>query len=355
MSTFRAEVVRIEVRRHPDADRLDIIRPVGKLWNCVDQRDKFKTGDLAVYLPVDSVLPPELVAKLGIEKYYSKRLKTVRLRGYFSQGLIAPLSILGEGPTPGHGEDGLDVTLALGITKYEEIIPIEMAGVQLPADERFVKFTPIENFKNFPDVFVDGEQVCITEKIHGTNARFAVIDGELHVGSHNTHLAPPREHTRWEHFKAFFGIRLPKTNKGNLYWRAATMIDAYEQICNGDQVFGEIYGSGIQDLAYGLKPGTFSVVVFGVVRDGKYLDDAELDAYCEARCFKRATVLYRGPWSADLVRLASGKSTLDAGTIREGMVITPITEQYSERLGGRKILKYVSDEYLARKDATERH
>lgn len=355
MSTFRAEVVKIEVRRHPDADRLDIIKPIGKAWQCVDMRDKFKTGELAVYIPVDSVLPTALVAELGIEKYYSKRLKTVKLRGYFSQGLIAPLSILGPGPTPGHGEDGLDVTLRLGITKYEEVIPVEMAGIQRKADERFVKFTDIENFKNFPDVFTEGEPVVVSEKIHGSNARFANIDGELFVGSHNTNLQPPRNYTRWERLKALFGAKLPKTNNGNLYWRAAEYIDAKDQILSGEQVFAEIYGAGIQDLSYDMLPGRFGVSIIGVIRDGKYLDDAELDDYCEDRKFSRVPVVYRGPWKADLVALAGGTSTIAPSQIREGVVVTPAEEQFSERLGGRKIIKCISDEYLLRKDATERH
>lgn len=363
MSTFRAEVVRVEVRKHPDADRLDIVKPVGKAWQCVDMRDRFKTGDLAVYFPVDSVLSKELVRDLGIEKYYHSHLKTIKLRGYISQGMVVDLKTLHEKgylaskivAEVREGDDFNKFFFKPIVTKYEEIIPVNMSGVKLPSDGRFVEFTNIENFKNFPDVFEVGEPVVITEKIHGTNFRTAVFDEDVLVGSHAVNLAPPRDHTAWERFKAFFGAKLPQTNKNNLYWRAAYFLEADDRIHSGEQVFGEIYGSGIQDLDYGIKDGEFDVAIIGVMKDGLYLGDADLDAYCAARSYRRVPVVYRGPWKADLVALAGGMSTLAPTQIREGVVVTPQREQYSERLGGRKIIKIISDEYLLRKDATERH
>lgn len=90
MSLFKVETVQIdEVSAHPNAERLDLCRIKG--WTCVSAKGNFKTGDLAIYIPLDSVLRPELVTKLGIEKMYHKRIKTAKLRGIVSQGLLAPL------------------------------------------------------------------------------------------------------------------------------------------------------------------------------------------------------------------------------------------------------------------------
>ena len=165
MSTLRAEVVRVVVEPHPNADRLDLVKVKG--WQCVSAKGQFKTGDLAIYLPVDSVLPAPLVSELGIEKMYSKRLRTIKLRGYISQGVVMKYSLPPfDGTMMNPLCEGDDVTNMLGITKYEVPIPVSMAGKQLPDDPRFQKYTDIENIKNYPDAMVPGELVIVTEKIH---------------------------------------------------------------------------------------------------------------------------------------------------------------------------------------------
>ena len=59
-------------------------------------------------------------------------------------------------------------------------------------------------------------------------------------------------------------------------------------------------------------------------------------------------VLYRGPFSNAVIQdYISGPSMIyGAKHIREGIVVKPIIERYSERLRGRLILKYVSMDYL---------
>src|ERR1035437_1617745 len=153
MSTFKVEVVTLDlVVNHPNADRLDIAQVRG--WRCVVGRDQFKTGEAAVYIPLDSVLPEYLVKELGIEKGYRNKVKSIKLRGEFSQGLLMK-------PREGW-KLGDDVTDAIGITKWEEQIPIEMRGIMAPRDPRFVQYTDIENIKNYPSVFTPVDEVVIT-------------------------------------------------------------------------------------------------------------------------------------------------------------------------------------------------
>ena len=337
MSTFRVEVVKLDsVEKHPNADRLDLCKVKG--WQCVALRDQFKTGDLAVYIPIDSVLPPELVSKLGIEKMYSKRIKSIKLRGSLSQGMLMSLDILLNSPTL---IEGSDVTNVLGITKYEIPIPISMRGIVRSSHPSFVMYTGIENIKNFPHVMIPGEEVVITEKIHGTNFRAAMLKDEgaetarLHVGSHTRSL---------------------EDTEGNLYWRGAKLLELEKQLPVGLQVFGEIYGHRVQDLHYGLKPGEIGVRLFDIYEGAAYHNYdsfkalvATLGVACGA-----APVLYQGPWSTDLIKMAEGKSTLYPDQMREGIVIRPIVERWDDRVG-RVILKAINDEYLLRHDATEHH
>lgn len=160
MSTFKVEVVRIdEVRPHPNADRLSLARVRG--FQVVTERDLYTEGDFAVYLPEQAVLPPLLLRALGVEDKLAgkekNRVKTIRLRGELSQGMLVPARLLldlvtsqeslrnrlretypdhvrdlGGGGTHMQFETGLDLTEVLGVTKWEEPIPIHMAGTALP-------------------------------------------------------------------------------------------------------------------------------------------------------------------------------------------------------------------------------
>lgn len=331
MSMLKAEVVNVKIYPHPNADRLEIAQPVGKEWRCVTGKGTYKDGDLAVYLPVDSVLTPSLVKDLGIEKYYNKRLRTVKLRGTISQGMIAPLSIL-EGT--GFGMLGDDVTETLGITKYEEPIPVSMSGRARSPHPLFTKFADIENYKNFPDVFELGETVIVTEKLHGTNARFGMFDDGLHVGSHRMDWID---------------------DPNNLYWRGATILKVKEWLKLGDILFGEIFGKGVQDLHYSMPAGEIDVRVFGMVRAGKFLDYDEFIKVLPSYV-KPAPLLHHGPWINEIIKLASGTTTMGKREhIREGVVVHPAKERYSEKLQGRCIVKMINDEYLVRHDGTEAH
>lgn len=65
-------------------------------------------------------------------------------------------------------------------------------------------------------------------------------------------------------------------------------------------------------------------------------------------------VLYRGPWSQDLRSHAEGETTLVGFTfrpyhVREGMVVKPVVERFSEELGGRVILKLHGEGFLLKK------
>jgi RNA ligase (TIGR02306 family) len=325
VSTFKAEVIRVKLEPHPNADRLELAKVRG--WQCCVVKGQFQEGGLGIYIPVDAVLPDALIESLGIRKNYHKRLRTIKLRGLVSQGLLIPAA-------PGSVE-GQDVTEALGITKYDPPIPVHMAGLVRSEHAGFQKYTDIENWKNFPDLLRPGEEVIVTEKVHGTNFRAAKLDGELHVGSHRLNLVE---------------------DPANLYWRAAALLGLKERLAEGEILYAEVYGHGVQDLTYGKKPGQFAVIVFDIIRDNRYLDYAAFaDRLAEAGWqHVAAPILYRGPWTADILKLAVGESLLCPGHIREGVVIRPALERFDPRTG-RVILKGLNDDYLLRQDGTEYH
>lgn len=79
----------ISVEPHPNADRLDIVKVLG--YQCVTERGLHNAGDLIVYIQPDSVLPEDAEWAESYRKYSPKRIKAVKLRGEWSEGVIFPM------------------------------------------------------------------------------------------------------------------------------------------------------------------------------------------------------------------------------------------------------------------------
>src|SRR3954467_2623218 len=180
MSTLVVEVCEIKaVYPHPQADALEFITVKG--WQVIVQKALgLKVGDKVVYFPPDTVMPPELAVRLGIAKYLAPlpreidgtrkpglRVRAARLRGEPSYGTI-------DHAVDPAWEVGRDVKEHYGVTKFEPPVrPTD--GDALPPLAAFHGYTDIENIRNFPDVLKLGEEVVITEKVHGKNCRLGLI------------------------------------------------------------------------------------------------------------------------------------------------------------------------------------
>jgi RNA ligase (TIGR02306 family) len=354
MATLACDVTRVEeVIPHPNADRLDLVRIRG--WRAVTQKGLYQPGDLVVYIPQESVLPMPVLEAMGFVKEkdgvvvgglsgkQGNRVKAIRLRGELSQGVVMPLSVANQLlPPQTDVYEGLNVAEALGITKYEEPIPVHMAGVAVSRPHWMPRYTDIEDIKNYPDVLVEGEEVVITEKMHGANmaAGMEVETNGYHavyVSSRNVCLADA---------------------EGNAYWRAARETELMSVLAQmGGDVEGTIvlYGEllGVQDLKYGYEKGRLGFRLFDVMLDEQYLNYDEVMEFIRDS-IPMAPVLYRGPFSPEVVaKFTSGTTLIDGAThMREGVVIRPVKERYDPKLG-RVILKSISAEYLTRSGGTE--
>lgn len=348
MSTLICEVSKIKnIIPHPNADRLEIAEVKG--WSCIVPKGRYKKGDTIVYIPIDAMLPYELANNLGVWRYLTNhkkdmngnpvagRVRTCTLRGVISQGLVI------DNPNP-QWKVGKDVTKELGIFKYEMPVKDKKRDAAKSHPD-FHIYTHIERWQNFPDVLVGGEEVVISEKIHGTNARFCKVKttslfknlvgifiknfGEdLLVGSHTVNL---------------------KRGK-NKYWIIALKECLNRKLKIGEIVYGELFGEGIQKLTY--ERSGQDIQYFDVKVNGSYLSYDDYVKFCAERDLKTVPILYKGPFSIEKMKeLARGKSTL-ADHIKEGVVIRPVIERFDEKLG-RVILKYISPEYDAWKAGRE--
>jgi hypothetical protein len=191
MSTFSVKVRKIEILPHPNADALELAKVDD--YHCVVKKGQYKTGDLVVYIPEAAIVPEWILKKYGFwnEKENKgmlagskgDRVKAIKLRGELSLGIVIPVSALNNSDL--HVE-GVDVAEELGIVKYEPPIPVHMAGEVFNAGTRLTVNYDIENIKAWPDVFEDGEDVVVTEKIHGCADYDTIIDtlefGPIKIG-----------------------------------------------------------------------------------------------------------------------------------------------------------------------------
>ncbi|MFB6439309.1 RNA ligase (ATP) [Streptomyces sp. NPDC056411] len=356
MSTLRVTVEELTVHEHPNADALELAQ-VG-LYRAVVAKGAYRTGDLAVYIPEQAVLPAELVAELGLTGKLAgsaaNRVKAIRLRGELSQGIVCRPGALSGVDLAGARAAGTDFATELGIVKWVPPVPISMSGEVAPAPE-LLPWIDIENLKRYPGAFADGEPVAVTEKVHGTACclTFHASEGRVRVTSKGLGAQ---------------GLALVE-DPANLYWRAvhghgvarvAAEIAA-ELGASRVGVFGEVYGDGVQDLGYGAdsRRGRPAYAVFDIAVevDGqpRWLDPEELTAVLDGR-LPLVPTLYRGPFDARRVmELAEGRETLSGRGVhlREGVVVRPLTDRYSPVLGGRAVAKVVSGGYLTRKGGTE--
>lgn len=369
-ANHQAKVVRIsQIEKHPGADTLDIIRIEG--YQVISKTGQFSIGDLAIYVTPDSVVPQHEVClkcmrvdpKVVPEK--KRRITVRKFRNEWSEGLLLPLSdfpdIWYAGMPCGEGDDVSDL---LGITHYD---PDEESnkGENSNAPKLKRKYPrnlkgwykwlmrkvyslfrnsntdgssdnislgiptyDVDALKSYPHTFEDGEQVIVTEKIHGSNARYIYLDGVMYAGSR----------------------KLWKSASSNCIFRKALKelpwIEEWCKAHEGYVLWGEVcptqgaykYGSD--------KPQFF---VFDVrTPDGKWLDREHDEAGLLAQLMAHSVpILYQGPYDLEKIKkFVDGPSTVQgANHIREGVVIKTATEKIVPRIG-RAQMKIVSNTFL---------
>ncbi|MFB4319103.1 RNA ligase (ATP) [Actinomadura sp. 21ATH] len=354
MSTFRVTAERLTIHPHGNADALELAQ-VG-LYRAVVAKGQYRTGDWALYIPEGALLPDGLIAELGLTGRLAgpekNRVKAVRLRGELSQGIVCLPDAVKDVDLA--AEPDRDYAAELGVTKWIPPVPVHMAGEVVPAPD-LLRWIEIEDIKRYPGIFEPGEPVVATEKIHGSACLFSLVGEEGFVSS-----------------KGFGSKNLALAhNPKNLYWRA---VETYEVAAAARRVaakygatrvgvFGEVFGRGVQDLAYGANAtgervgyAVFDIAVAAGDEPRRWLDPAELAETLDEVGLPAVPRLYEGPYDeAALMELAAGRETV-SGTeahLREGLVVRPATGRRSDILGGRAIAKFVSPAYLTRKGGTE--
>lgn len=315
MSTFSVDVVPVTLEPHPHADSLSIVRVFG--YQVIVRTEDWRDRPLGAYVPPDSVVP-DTDAFAFLDGH--TRIKVRRFRGLYSQGLLIaapPGSVAGD-----------DVAEHLGIIHYEPPIRSSLgAGDDIAPPPGFRPAYDIEQYRRYPHLLPDGLPVVVTEKLHGASGRWCFVDGRLWAGSRN----------RWK-----------KQSPRDLWWYALNKTPALQRLLEEQPAltaYGEVYGD-VQELRYGLKRGDADVRLFDLwsTTDHRWLDWSESNQLREHYDLPWVPVLHEGPFSAAVLDLAEGQSTI-AEHVREGVVVRPVVEQIDPTIG-RLQLKIISNQYL---------
>ena len=336
----------VDLQPIPGADRIERATVLG--WQCVVKKGEFKVGDLGIYFEIDSLIPKAIwsgfLFKEGssAEKY---RLKTCKMKGQISQGLMMPLSTLGENATSGGWSEvypeGSDVTELIGVEKYEPYIPAQLQGLIKGTFPCFIPKTDEPRLQAFPRVLqlMMNRKIYVTEKIDGTSFTCFLYKDEFGVCSRNMEL---------------------KESEGNLYWKIARGLDLenklrhFRQSTMGHEIAiqGEVYGQGIQGNKYHLEDVRLAVFNVYDISEGKYLNFTQFKACCDA--LELTTVPILNEWSEiknddveSWIQKAFGESVLYPQTPREGIVVRGLDEETIDRYG-RFSFKVINNEFLLR-------
>jgi len=337
------------------ADKIELVTVDG--WKVVVAKDVgHKVGDLVVYCEIDSFLPVkeefEFLRKSSYKKMGDQegfRLKTIKLRGQVSQGLILPLSVLktteivqttvteqewgnqielfAEDGTP-MVNIGDDVTEVLGIVKYEPPIPAELAGKVKGLFPSFLRKTDEERIQNLESDYESyknsNHKFYVTEKLDGSSATFYFKDGVFGVCSRNLELLE---------------------SDGNTFWKVAKELKLEEWLGTFDNnlcLQGELIGEGIQGNPYKIKGQIvrfFNAFDIDKQKNIPFLEFVELIQKMNLKTVPVLDYDFKLPETVEkMLEYADGKSELNGNFDREGVVVRSYDRTISYKSISNKFL-----------------
>jgi RNA ligase (TIGR02306 family) len=357
-----------EVKPIEGADNIELAVIGG--WNCIVKKGSHKAYELVVVATTDAVIPQELSDAINVTNYLRKgqRVRTVKLRGVYSECLVISLDSLPqmkEQYTKGIGyywDEGTDLMEKLGIYKYEPpAVQIQLSSgrvIKYHQNPNFGVYYKFPNIKNVQGMFNESDEVEITRKIHGTNARYGIVrksklsiwdklkrffgnkwvEYEYVYGSHNVEKGSDSQgfydSDVWRTIAEKYNIR-------EKLWDLFKRYKDYYNIEEGIVIYGEIYGAGIQKN-YDYRLTDIEFAGFDVTINGKYCEvGRSIDVFCNVLELSYVPILYGGPWSQEIQDKFVFNNFIEGTKVpHEGVVIKAVD---GDR---RKVAKVINPDYL---------
>lgn len=319
-----------EIKPIEGADAIEAARVDG--WWVVIKKGEYAVGATVVYLEIDSWVPQELapfLVKGAIPREYNgvkgERLRTVKLRGQISQGLILPL--YNYGPTAAamqayHStrpynpdESHFDVSEVLGIQKWEPEVAASMRGTIRGNFPSWLRKTDQERIQNcYKEVSKKFDSLWVAEeKLDGSSMTVGAMGDEVHVCSRN------------------LSIKLDDTE--NTFVKTALSTNAISALLSYGKniaLSGELIGPGIQGNKYALTTHQWHIFDIYDVDAGRYMTATEREIVLDelmgmhglkVQTAPLVTICSLSGMGVDvLLKHAEDSSSLNPKTQREGIV-----------------------------------
>jgi RNA ligase (TIGR02306 family) len=330
-----------EVKPIEGADAIEAVRVDG--WWVVAKKGENQPGMLAVYFEIDSWVPSAIAPFLTKAGHFPKtfegvegeRLRTVKLRGQLSQGLLLPIEhcISVAGCTSAI-QEGDDWTEHLGILKYEKPLPAALAGL---AKGNFPSFIPktdqprIQNCGRQMQDWLEGTVWEVTEKLDGSSMTAFVFGEQQGVCSRNLEL---------------------KYSEENSFWEAAVKYDLLNKLMSTGRSLalqGELVGEGIQGNPYKLQGRQFFCFDIWDIDKQEYLLPEARRKLCVELDIQHVPYLRQGmightfTTQSGIIKEANGESIVGSKPKREGLVWKSVDKHDVS-------FKAISDEWLLKNE-----
>lgn len=285
-----------DLRPIPNADLIELAIIDG--WQAVVKKGEYNIGDKVVYCEIDSFLPVKPEYEFLRANCYKQRsdgsegfrIKTLKLRGELSQGLVLPL-------VDNTWELGKDVTDTLGITLYDTYLEGDFPT--------FLPKTGLERIQNLVENLseLSTRTWTITEKLNGTSFTAYHYNGKLGICSRECELKPSQELVYWD--------IVDRLKLKDLLYGFNTAIQ------------GELLAPSIQGNKYGVQQPTLYVFNVYSITKQQYFTQEKAQEFCKLLGLNFVPVLASSvalPSSLeDILMSAEGTSRLNK-VQREGVV-----------------------------------
>ena len=379
-----------------NADRIETVTIGG--WSVVAQKGIHTEGDKVAYFEIDTLLPEgnplfaeyiERGTKTGVSPYTDEKVKghvlrTIKLRGQYSQGTIMPLSAIGL-DADATQEDVNTWMEDNGVFKYEPPAVMNSGNVKgtFPSvmirndsdNPVQVRKTDSERVQNLSDAFLaslNPADWVATEKLDGTSFTAVCTDaGEVRIASRNYEIewitdeeiaedkgrydkerqeniaAEQDAIARGEDADAIKSPRVKKPKEKSVYQQIAESLNLHDIMQPGQLIQGEIVGSGIQGNK--LKLDAIELKVFHT--EGIEEDSA---LYTDVIAPRRVPKLqeFTLPRTIDeAVKQVDGmKSTINPKVLAEGVVWWNVKGEVFLKLGSRANFKAINNKFLLKNE-----
>lgn len=320
----------------PNADAIELAQVMG--WEAVVKKGEYKIGDICVYFEVDSFLPIEERYEFLRKSSYRKneylgegfRIKTMRLRGVLSQGLVMPISAFPELPT--NLNIGDDVTEILGVRKWMLPEVEGSAGIAIGSKPFGIPTTDelrLQSMLILREKLL-GKPYYISTKMDGTSMTVYHKDGEVGVCGRNDEYKDTEECG---------------------YWRCAHLYNLPEKLKTYGKniaIQGELCGHGIQKNKLRLLQPKFFVFDIFDLNTHKYLSFYEMKSIVNDLGLDMVPIEEIGDSFNYTVKelLEKAKGKYESGIDKEGIVVRPIIPEYCVEAKNRLSFKVLNNEAL---------